>query len=94
MDLARWSRMPCDAEIFGLFSNLITNEATDEGGELEGEHQRQGKVPDLRVKLPVHYNGLGEEGGMGTADTLCELKILNAGVSRYPRGGIQGGRRQ
>ena len=54
--------------------------------------QRQGKVPDLRMRIPVVSNG-GGVGGGGVTDTLCEIKILNAGVSRYPRGATGEGRK-
>ena len=35
MDIALWAKIPCDAEIFGLFSDLIPVEAVGVGGELE-----------------------------------------------------------
>ena len=50
---------------------------------------RQGKVPDLRLRLNPQSNGqlVGATGG---TDTLAEIKCINAGVFRYPRGGDSG----
>ena len=91
MDVALWSKISCDAEIFRLFSDLIPLEAVGPGGELEDIRGRQGKVPDLRLRLPAHEDGHTHlDGGGGTTDTLAEIKVCNAGVSRYPRGGDAG----
>ena len=91
MDVAMWARVPCDAEIFGLFSDLIPAEALQAGGELDNVRGRQGKVPDLRLRLSVDSNGqVFPQVSTDGVDTLCELKVINAGVSRYPRGEDQG----
>ena len=47
MDLAIWARVPCDAEIFGLFSDLIPSEVLGAWGELDSVRGRQGKVPKI-----------------------------------------------
>ena len=88
MDVAIWARVPCEAEVFGLFSDLIPREAMGEGGALEDIRGRQGKVPDFLFRLPMHSSGQLVQGAL--TDTLAELKVINAGVSRYPRGGAQG----
>ena len=50
-----------------------------------------GKVPDLCLRLPAVTEGQMEQyAGGGTTDTLVEIKVYNAGVSRYPRGGGPG----
>ena len=63
-------------------------EVLGEGGELEDVRGRQGKVPDFRFRLPLPSNGQNCVGA--ETDTLAELKVINAGVSRYPRGGPAG----
>ena len=88
MDLAIWARVPCDCEIFGLFSDLIPIQAVMDGGQLQDVRSRHGKVPDLMLRLPLTTYGQEVQQG-GATDTLCELKLLNAGVSRYPRSGPQ-----
>ena len=57
MDMAIWARVPCDSEILGLFSDLIPAEAVGDGGELQDVRARQGKVPNLRVRVPHPTNG-------------------------------------
>ena len=79
MDVATWARVPCEAKVFGLFSDLIPVEAVGEGGGLEDARGRQGKVPDFRFRLPLPTNGQSPAGA--ETDTLAELKVSNAGNS-------------
>ena len=66
--------MEIDAEVFGLFRDLVPAVATEQFEELETVRARQGKVPDLSYRL-----------GSKTRQ-LAEIKVISAGSSRYPRG--------
>lgn len=91
---ANEARVGCEAEVYGLFRDLIPVQAMEEGGRLETVRQRSGVVPDLRLQLhpapgPGRSAGQVEirgSQGMVATDTLAELKVLSAGVSHYPRG--------
>ena len=54
---------------------MIPEAATSDGGDLGQVRQRQGLVPDFRVKLP------SPDGN--PLDLLAELKVISAGPSRY-----------
>ena len=47
------ARVEVDAEVIGLFRDLIPAEAFGPGGELETQRQRNGCIPDLRLGLQV-----------------------------------------
>lgn len=81
MERACHAKVEMDAEVFGLFRDLVPAAATARGGELEMVRARQGKVPDLAYRLPV------QSGPQGQPDRLlAEIKAISAGSSRYPRG--------
>ena len=69
--------VPLDCEVFGKFSDLLPAVLLEEGSELEWGRQRQGKVPDFEITFSSPE---------GPVKHLAELKVINAGVSCYPRG--------
>ena len=71
------AKLPHDCEVYGLFSDLLPASTEEDGGELEWGRNRQGLIPDFRLRLPTPE---------GTSDSLAELKIVGAGVTWYPRG--------
>ena len=88
MERAHHAHVECDAEIFGEFRHLIPAGALQEGGELGNVRARNGKVPDLRYRLPLalaadhprrHAQGQPPR-------LLAELKVISAGPTWYPRG--------
>ena len=58
MDAALWAHLPCDAEIFGLFSDQIVLVALEERREMGSVRARHGKVPDLCLIIPSQAAGL------------------------------------
>ena len=94
VERAHHAKVEVDAEIFGLFRDLVPAVEMDQGGELDTARTRNGKVPDLSYKLPPGPPVPGEpaaprrhpaQGGLPTR-LLAELKVIGAGSSRYPRG--------
>ena len=77
MNLCNEAKIPADAEVFGLFRHLIPAELSAEGGELEYCRQRVGLTPDLRLRIQTPE---------GKCDRLGEIKMMSAGVTRYPSG--------
>ena len=77
MKMCNDSKIRADAEVFGLFWDLIPAELTHQGGELQHARQRVGLTPDLLLRLPTPD---------GVTDRLGELKAMSAGVTRYPPG--------
>ena len=69
--LLQWGGIPAEVEVFNLFSDAIPQEGLN---RIERGRRRQGLVPDFKLA--------GERGG---EETLCELKLMSASVSRYPR---------
>ena len=61
--------------MYGLFADLVPAAAVGGGGDLEMVRQRQGLVPDFRIRLP---NPDGQP-----VDLLAELKVISAGPTRY-----------
>jgi hypothetical protein len=66
-----------DCEVYGLFADLIPEEAQVQGRELQWGRARQGLCPDWRLRLPTPQ---------GFMDVLAELKVPSAGPTFYPRG--------
>ena len=64
-----------EPEVYGLFSDLIPAVATGNGGDLEMVRQRQGLVPDYRIRLQSEHGN--------PVDYLAELKVISAGPTRY-----------
>ena len=90
VERAHHAHVECDAEIFGEFRHLIPAGALQEGGELGNARARNGKVPDLRYRLPLppaldadhpHRRAQGHPPRL-----LAELKVISAGPTWYPRG--------
>jgi hypothetical protein len=77
MNLCREAKIPADAEVFGLFRDLVPAELMDQGGELQFGRQRVGLTPDLMLRFQT---------ADGPRDQLGEIKMMSAGVSRYPIG--------
>ena len=71
------SKIRADAEVFGLFRDLIPPEVFQAGGELQYGRQRVGLTPDLLLRIPTQD---------GVTDRLGEVKAMSAGTSRYPSG--------
>ena len=77
MSICNESKIRADAEVFGLFRDLIPAEMTGQGGDLQYGRQRVGLTPDLVLRLPTPD---------GVKDSLGEIKCMSAGVTRYPPG--------
>ena len=71
------SKIRADAEVFGLFRDLIPPEVLQAGGDLQYGRQRVGLTPDLLLRIPTQD---------GVTDRLGEVKAMSAGTSRYPSG--------
>ena len=91
VDAAIKSRVECEAEVFGLFRDLLPSEALQNNQQFASVRQRSGLVPDLRLHMPSKPANVGGTGSSRqpeviATDVLAELKVINAGVTRYPRG--------
>ena len=69
--LLQWAGVNAECEVFNAFADVIPQQGLN---RIERGQRRQGLVPDFRVE--------GERGG---EDQLCELKVISASRSRYPR---------
>ena len=69
--LCIWAGVPCEMEVFNLFSGLIPQDGL---ARIDSNRQRQSIVPDLKITLS---NG-GE-----TRQVLHELKVISSNQSRY-----------
>ena len=75
--LCEEAKIPAEVEVFGLFRHLIPTEEIAAGGELQHIYQRNGLCPDLKLRIPTTE---------GVQDLLGEIKLMSAGVTRYPLG--------
>ena len=50
MTICEESKIPAEAEVFGLFRHLIPAAVTAEGGEFQEERARNELCPDLKLK--------------------------------------------
>ena len=90
VERAHHAHVDCDSEIFGLFRHLVPAVAMERGGVMEFARARSGKVPDLSFHLPAPpaptLRGRGNRDRGQVTRQLAELKIINAGPTRYPEG--------
>ena len=70
-------KVRAEAEVFGRFRDLLPPHLFQQGGDLQFSRQRVGLTPDLLLRIPTPD---------GVGDRLGELKVMSAGVSRYPPG--------
>ena len=63
--------MPCDLEVFNLFSGLLTQQGL---ARIDKVRDRQAMVPDFRITLDLE--------GQPTP-TLHELKVISSSRGRY-----------
>ena len=78
-----WAGVTCDLEVFNLFSRELRQEGLS---RLEQYQQRQGLVPDARIKMPRaagHEGGGAGQGRAAESHVLHELKVISCSISRY-----------
>ena len=73
------SNLRAECEVFGLFKDLLPQEALQQEEELQQGRKRQGLLPDFRLELP---GPLGQP-----VSRLAELKVIGAVKTWYPRSG-------
>ena len=66
-----WAGIPAECEVFNLFSDCLPQNGL---ARIDRGRRRQGLVPDFKVA-----------GERGAEDALCELKMISASRSWYPR---------
>ena len=69
--MCQWAGLPCDMEVFNLFSGVIPQEGLN---RMERGRKVQSIVPDLRISLP-------EEGNL--VPSLHEIKVISSSKTRY-----------
>ena len=69
--LLQWAGVRAECEVFNEFAGLIPQQGLN---RIQRGQRRQGLVPDFKLE--------GERGG---EEQLCELKVMSASRSRYPR---------
>ena len=69
--MCQWAGLPCDMEVFNLFSGVIPQEGLN---RMERGRKVQSIVPDLRISIP-------EEGNL--TPSLHEIKVISSSVTRY-----------
>ena len=69
--LCTWAGVPCELEVFNLFSGLIPQAGL---ARIEKERQRQAMVPDFKITL--------NNGGQ-SVPVLHELKVISSNQTRY-----------
>ena len=70
----QWAGVRTECEVFNEFAALIPQQGPNRIQRGQRGQRGQGLVPDFKLE--------GERGG---EDQLCELKIMSASRSRYPR---------
>ena len=88
MEIASHAKVEMDAEIFGLFRDLVPAAMVAQGGDLETVRARSGKVPDLSYRLPTQPDpaSQGPRPRGQPVRLLAELKVISAGPTRYGHG--------
>ena len=66
-----WAGLPCELEVFNLFSGLIPQAGL---ARMDKQRQRQAMVPDMKISLTM--------GGV-TSPVLHELKVIISNQTRY-----------
>ena len=69
--LCMWAGLPCELEVFNLFSGLIPQAGL---ARMDKQRQMQAMVPDMRISLTI--------GGV-TSQVLHELKVISSNQTRY-----------
>ena len=77
VNMCNESKVRAEAEVFGQFRDLLPPHLFEQGGDLQFGRQRVGLTPDLLLRIPTPD---------GVGDRLGEVKVISAGVSRYPTG--------
>ena len=88
------AQIECDGKVFGLFCHLLPAVTMERGEEFQTARAWNGKFPDLSYRLPVPsaptlltLRGRGQATHRGQPTRqLAELKVINAGPTRYPPG--------
>ena len=80
MNICNESKVRAEAEVFGRFRDLLPPHMMEAGGELQYGRQREGLTPDLLLRIPSPD---------GVGDRLGEIKVMSAGVCRYPLGKLR-----
>ena len=80
MNICNESKVRAEAEVFGRFRDLLPPHMMEAGGELQYGRQRVGLTPDLLLRIPSPD---------GVGDRLGEIKVMSAGVCRYPLGKLR-----
>ena len=80
------SGIRAECEVYGLFKDLIPQQALEEEGCLERGRGRQGLLPDFKIEVPTPD---GEP-----TERLAELKVIGAVSKWYPRNGVQSRRKK
>ena len=89
--MCTWAGVKCDLEVFNLFSAGLRQEGLN---RLERHQQRQGLVPDMRIRVPKMPESLrSREGGVMAvgpeqgkpveSNVLHELKVISCSNTRY-----------
>ena len=89
--MCTWAGVECQLEVFNLFSASLRQEGLN---RLEKHQQRQGLVPDMRIKVPklpepLHHRRDGtvtigpEPGRPVESQVLHEVKVISCSQTRY-----------
>ena len=89
--MCTWASVKCDLEVFNLFSAGLRQEGLN---RLERHQQRQGLVPDMRIRVPKMPESLRsregsvmavgpEQGKPVESNVLHKLKVISCSNTRY-----------